>query len=109
MSIYMYQATYSVEAVKALIANPHDRTSAARAVAEACGGTLIGAWMAFGENDVVVIADMPDDEAMAALAMTITATGATASGKTTKLLSMDQALDAMTRAQTAAASYPPPG
>ncbi len=108
MSIYMYQATYSVDAIKSLIANPHDRTGAARAIVEACGGTLIGAWMAFGENDVVVIADMPDDEAMAALAMAITATGATASGKTTRLLSMDQAVDAMTKAQTAAAAYPPP-
>jgi len=26
---------------------------------------MIGAWMAFGEDDLIAIADLPDDESMA--------------------------------------------
>ena len=69
MSVFMFQGSYSAEAIKSLIANPTDRSGAARAVIEANGGTMVGAWMAFGESDVVVIAEMPDDESMAAVAM----------------------------------------
>ena len=109
MSVYMYQASYSAAAMKSLIAKPEDRTGGARAAVEANGGTLIGAWMALGENDVVVIADMPDDESMVAMAMTIKATGAILSGKSTQLLTMEQAVTAMTKAQAASAAYSPPG
>ena len=71
MSVYMYQASYSGDAIKALVNNPQDRTGAARAAIEANGGTMIGAWMAFGEDDLLVIADMPDDESMAGVALAI--------------------------------------
>ena len=86
MSVFMFQGSYSAEAIKSLIANPTDRSGAARAVIEANGGTMVGAWMAFGESDVVVIAEMPDDESMAAVAMAIAATGAIVNGKSTRLL-----------------------
>ena len=109
MSVYMYQASYSAAATKSLIADPRDRSGQARAAIEACGGTLIGVWMAFGESDIIVIADMPDDESMAAVAMAVSATGAITGGKSTQLLSMDQAVDAMTKAQAASTAYSPPG
>jgi len=69
---------------------------------------MVGAWMAFGESDVVVIAEMPDDESMAAVAMAIAATGAIVNGKSTQLLTMEQAVDAMTKAQNVAKAYSPP-
>ncbi len=109
MSVYMFQASYSAAAIKSLIASPSDRTDVARAAIEACGGTLIGAWMAFGESDIIVIAEMPDDESMAAVSMAVAATGAITNGKSTKLLTMEQAVVAMTKAQAAAAAYSPPG
>ncbi len=109
MSVYMYQASYSAAAIKALIANPEDRSGVVRAVIEANGGTMIGAWMSFGENDVVIIAEMPGDESMAAVAMAVAATGAIVSGKSTQLLTMGQAVDAMTKAQAVAKMYSPPG
>ena len=108
MSVYMFQASYSAAAIKSLIENPRDRTDVARAAIEASGGTLIGAWMAFGENDVIVIAEMPDNESMAAVAMAVAATGAIVGGKTTQLLTMEQAVVAMTKAQAAAKAYSPP-
>ena len=108
MSVYMYQASYSAEALKALVNNPQDRTGAARAAIEANGGTMIGAWMAFGEDDLLVIADMPDDESMAGVALAISSTGAIVGGKTTKLLTLDQAVASMKKANAVLSAYQPP-
>ncbi len=108
MSVYMYQASYSGDALKALVKNPQDRTGAARAAIEANGGTMIGAWMAFGEDDLLVIADMPDDESMAGVALAISSTGAIVGGKTTKLLTLDQAVDSMKKANAVLSAYQPP-
>ena len=55
MPCYLYQASYSGAAIKTLVANPQDRTGPARAAIEANGGTMIGAWMAFGSDDLVVV------------------------------------------------------
>ena len=108
MSVFMYQASYSRDAIKALVSNPQDRTGAARAAIEANGGTMIGAWMAFGEDDLLVIADMPDDESMAGVALAISSTGAIVGGKTTKLLTLDQAVASMKKANAVLSAYQPP-
>ena len=108
MSVYMYQASYSGDAINALVSNPQDRTGAARAAIEANGGTMIGAWMAFGEDDLLVIADMPDDESMAGVALAISSTGAIVGGKTTKLLTLDQAVASMKKANAVLSAYQPP-
>ena len=108
MAVYMYQASYSGDAIKALVNNPQDRTGAARAAIEANGGTMIGAWMAFGEDDLLVIADMPDDESMAGVALAISSTGAIVGGKTPKLLTLDQAVASMKKANAVLNAYQPP-
>jgi uncharacterized protein with GYD domain len=81
MPAYLYQGSYSSDALRALVTNPEDRSVAARAVIEANGGTMTGCWMAFGEDDIIVIADMPDDESMAGAALAISSTGAIVGGK----------------------------
>ena len=108
MSLYMYQASYSGDAIKALVNNPQDRSKAARGVIEVNGGTMVSAWMAFGEDDIVVIADMPDDESMAGVALAVSSTGSIVSGKTTKLLMMDQAVESMKKAKAVLTTYKPP-
>ena len=108
MSIYMYQAVYSKDSISGLVKNPQDRTNAINAVVETNGGTLIGCWLAFGEYDLVVIAEMPRDEAMAGVVLAVSAVGTTAGGKTTKLLTMEQAVKAMTGAKAVVDNYSPP-
>ncbi|HIC26161.1 MAG TPA: GYD domain-containing protein [Gammaproteobacteria bacterium] len=108
MPAYLYQASYSGETIKALVNNPQDRSGAARAAIEANGGTMIGAWMAFGEDDLIVIADLPDDESMAGVALAIASTGAIVNGKTTKLLTLDQAVSGMKKANAVLNAYKPP-
>ena len=69
---------------------------------------MIGAWMAFGEDDLIVIADLPDDESMAGVALAIALTGAIVNGKTTKLLTLDQAVSGMKKANAVLNAYKPP-
>ena len=85
MSIYMYQAVYSKDSISGLVKNPQDRTNAINAVVETNGGTLIGCWLAFGEYDLVVIAEMPSDEAMAGVVLAVSAVGTTAGGKSSRI------------------------
>ena len=108
MSCYLYQASYSGAAIKTLVENPQDRTGAAKAAIEANGGTMIGAWMAFGSDDLVVVADMPDDTSMAAVAFAVSATGAIQGGRTTKLLDMPAAVEGMKKAKAVLDVYQPP-
>ena len=108
MPLYMYQASYSAEAIKTLVNNPQDRSGAAKAAIEANGGTMVGAWMAFGQDDIVVIADMPDDESMAGVAFAVTAAGAITGGRTTNLLEMSTAVAGMAKAKTVLETYKAP-
>ena len=91
-----------------LVNNPQDRTGAAKAAIEANGGTMIGAWMAFGGEDLVVIADMPDDASMAGVALAVSAAGAIVGGKTTRLLDMPTAVEGMKKAKAVFDAYRPP-
>lgn len=106
MPKYMVQASYSTGSVGDLIANPQDRSESVRTVIERTGGKLESFHYAFGEYDVVAIAEMPDNVSMAALSMAIAASGTLSSFKTTVLLTMDEAVEAMRKA--GATGYQPP-
>ena len=106
MTTYMIQASYSPAATLAMVKKPQDRSTVVRAMIEKAGGKLHGFWLAFGEYDLVAIAEMPDHVGAAAFAMAIGASGAMSSYKTTPLLSPDEALRAMK--QAAEISYQPP-
>ena len=107
MPKYMVQGSYSSGAVGDFIANPQDRSAALRTVMEQNGGSLDSFYFAFGEYDVVAIGELPDNVSMAALSMAVGATGALSSFKTTVLLTMDEAVEAMRKA--GATGYQPPG
>lgn len=57
MSYYLFQATYTREAIATMVQNPQDRAQAVRAVIEKAGGRVEGFWFAFGEYDTVEIID----------------------------------------------------
>ena len=107
MPVYMVQLAYTSDAWSNLVKKPEDRAKMARSLAESLNGRNLGSWVAFGEYDLVAIFDMPDHTAMAALAMAVAAGGAIKDIKTTALMTMDEAVKAMTRAQ--AVEYHPPG
>ena len=107
MPFYMFSGSYSTDAFKAMVANPHDRAAAVRPFVEAAGGTLHHLFFCFGDDDVMAIIEAPDDDAMAAAALVVAASGSMSGGKTTKLMTSAEAMEAMTRAGGIAGSYSP--
>ena len=96
------------ESWAAQLKNPQNRADAVgRALCEAAGRKLVGAWYCFGEYDLVLIADVPNAESMAAIALAVGAGGAVKSAKTTALMSGAEGVAAMTRAATVANAYKP--
>jgi uncharacterized protein with GYD domain len=89
------------------VKDPEDRAKIAQTLAESLKGKNLGFWAAFGEYDLVALYEMPDQTAMAALAMAVVAGGAIKEIKTTPLMTTDEAVKAMKRAQSL--EYAPPG
>ena len=108
MALYMHQAAYTPESWAAQLKNPQNRVEKVGAQAcEAAGGKLIGGWLCFGEYDLVIIADMPSQESMAAMVLAFAAGGALKSGKTTQLMTGDQGVEALKKAGVVAKTYKP--
>ena len=72
------------------------------------GGRIETAYQAFGPYDVVLIAELPDIRSAAALALTLTASGAVRQIQTTPLLPIEEGGAAMRQAATAGTAYEPP-
>ena len=72
---------------------------------EALGGKLVAAGYPFGEYDAVVLYEAPDDTSAAAFALAI-AGGAAKSAKTTRLLSGQEWIESLRKAQ--GSQYRPP-
>jgi uncharacterized protein with GYD domain len=87
---YLVQVNYVGEGIKGLL---KEGGSSRRAIVEklikSLGGTMEAFYYAFGETDLFVIADLPDDASMAAIALTVAATG-TIAIKTTVLLTPEE-------------------
>ena len=98
MAHYLLQASYSKEGIGALLANPQDRAAALRPIVEGMGGKLESFYFAFGDYDVIAVAELPDNVTAAALAMAVAGSPGLSSYKTTPLLTMDEALAAMRKA-----------
>ena len=105
MPKYLVQASYTTEGSKGLL---KEGGSTRREVVEqfikALGGSVEAFYFAFGDNDLYVIADMPDNVSQAAAALTVNASGA-AKGKTTVLLTPEE----VDRATQMTVNYRPPG
>jgi uncharacterized protein with GYD domain len=80
--------------------SPEDRRDAARAYIESVGGKLHGFWYAFGEYDGYNLWEAPDNVSMAAVAMAIGGGGALSKCETTVLLTIEETLDALKRADS---------
>jgi uncharacterized protein with GYD domain len=66
---------------------------------EAQGAKILVGGYPFGKYDVVVIFEAPDDTTAASVALAVAAAGATRSAKTTRLLSGQEWIDSLRKAQ----------
>lgn len=100
MAFYLIQASYTAQAVAAMVKNPQDRAAVVRPMIERLGGKLHGLWFAFGAHDIVAIAEMPDNVGAAAVAMAIGASGTMSAYQSTPLMTSADAVEAMKQAAT---------
>ena len=107
MPLYLSKFSYTPETWARLIRNPEDRRKAAQSYIESVGGKLHGFWYAFGGRDGYNLWEAPDNVSMAAVALAISAGGALSSFETTVLLTVDETIDALHKAEQL--RYKPPG
>jgi len=98
MALYMVQGTYTAEAWAAMAKNPQDRSIPVRELAQKLGGRLIGLYFCFGEYDVVVLTEMPDDNAALATSLAAVTPGHLKAIKTTRLFTVEETMEAMRKA-----------
>jgi uncharacterized protein with GYD domain len=98
MSYYLMQVSYSPEGWQTLVKNPQNRVEAVRPAIEELGGRIENAWYSFGEFDVTLVLQMPDNVSAAALSIAFASGGALKTVKTTPLLTATEAMEAMKRA-----------
>jgi len=90
MPKYLIEGSYTVDGIKGVLKEGGSgRREAVTAALKSLGGKLESMYYAFGDVDVYVIVDAPDNVTMAALAMGISATG-TVAVKTTVLMTVDE-------------------
>ena len=108
MPLYLYQARFTRESLAAMIEKPQDRAKGAATAVEAVGGKLHHYFFSFGEYDVAIIAEVPDNVSMAGIAMAVATTGAVSDSRTTILMTAADGVEAMRQGQKVTAAYHPP-
>jgi len=98
MPLFLTAFSQTPETWARLISSPEDRRVALRPVFEAAGGKLNGYWYAFGETDGYALFEAPDDVTAASVLVKVAASGAFTRLSTTRLLTVEEALDAFGRA-----------
>ena len=98
MPHYLVQVGYNTSGIAGLVKEPQDRIEKVTPAVEALGGRIECAYYAFGEHDIVLICEMPDNASAAAFALAVGAGGTVGSYKTTVLLTPQEAVEAMGKA-----------
>ena len=106
MPMYLTRFSYTPETWKRMIADPEDRRKAASAYIESVGGKLHGFWYAYGSHDGINLWEAPDNVSMASVVLAIGSGGSVTNLETTVLLTVEETMEALGRAQ--GISYQPP-
>jgi uncharacterized protein with GYD domain len=105
MSKYLIEASYTAEGAKSLMkGGGTSRRAEVQKMVESLGGRLDAFYFVFGENDVHIIVDLPENLTAAAISLAVMATGA-ARMRTTVLLTPEE----IDQAVKTPVDYQPPG
>jgi uncharacterized protein with GYD domain len=105
MPKFLMHANYVGEGIKGLLKEGGtSRKNAAEQAIKSLGGKVEAFYYAFGDTDVYLIADMPDNATMAAAALRVSASGLV-SVRTTVLMTPDE----VDQAAKKSPNYRPPG
>jgi uncharacterized protein with GYD domain len=103
MSTFDYEPQVWAE----LVHNPENRTETVSRILEDAGCKLKGLWYAFGDCDGFALIEAPDNVTSAGIAIAISASGAFRKFETTVLMTQDELLKALKKAQDV--TYVAPG
>ena len=95
MALYMYQASYTAKSMAAQLTEPQNPVEVIRPALEDVGAKILVAGFPFGEYDVLIVYEAPDDVTAASVAMAVAAAGEVKEAKTTRLLSGQEWLDSL--------------
>ena len=109
MAFYLLRAKYAQDSMNALVQRPEDRMLTTTKLLKEVGGRLLYYFFCFGEYDIVLLFELPDNKSAASLAMTMSAAGTVTQTETIPLLTMEEAIEAMNQAREASGIYVPPG
>ena len=98
MPLYLYQAAYTPESLTAQIKEPQDRLSVVGRQLESVGARFVTGGFCFGDYDLAVLIDAPDDRTMAAVAIAIGAGGAVRNARTTALIPGEEYVEILKKA-----------
>ena len=106
MPLYMYQASYTAKSMAAQLTDPQDPVEAIRPALEDVGAKMLVVGFPFGEYDLLVVYEAPDDMTAASVAMAVAAAGDVKSAKTTRLLSGQEWLESLLKRRIVKAQKP---
>ena len=106
MPLYMIQFAYTADAWAALARQPQNRAQGVSELCRKVGGRLVDLYYCFGEYDGVVLTEMPDDSAATAFIIAAVAPGHIKASRTTRLMTVDETLQAMQKAGQAGYAAP---
>ena len=108
MAHYLIEVGYTPESWRNQIDSQANVVERITPALKACKGKIESIYYAFGDADLVGIMDFPTPEDAGAFALAVTASGALRSYKTTPLLTVEQGMTIMRRANDVRAKYTPP-
>jgi uncharacterized protein with GYD domain len=77
MPKYLVKASYTAQGVKGVVSEGgSSRRDTVKQAVESLGGSMEAFYFGFGDTDVYVISDLPDNQAATALALATNASGA---------------------------------
>lgn len=93
MAKYLIEASYTAEGVQGLLKEGGSgRRKAIEHLIQAAGGTVESLYFVFGDDDVIVVVDLPDNTTMAAVSLAVSAAGGATS--TVRVLLSPEEIDA---------------
>lgn len=108
MAHYLIEVGYTPQSWNAQIDKRGNAIERITPALEACGAKLQSLYYAFGEADVVGVIDFPTPEDAAAFALALGASGALRMYRTTPLLTIDQGIESLRRAEAVRKVYAAP-
>jgi uncharacterized protein with GYD domain len=108
MAHYLIEVGYTPQSWSAQIDKQANVVERITPAVTACGGKIECLYYCFGEVDLIGVIDFPTPEDAAAFALAVGSTGALRTYRTTPLLTVEQGISSMQKADAVRKVYNPP-